>query len=131
MLRRAVQWLILEECPQLEHNGKRFLAVCPMELLPLHSVRVVCLPAAQQIAVFHLPEGLFAVDNHCAHQHVPVLAEGTVEGTALRCPRHGWCYDLRDGRALEGCGRLRVYEVLQHEGMLYLEAPEPEGAPWG
>jgi nitrite reductase/ring-hydroxylating ferredoxin subunit/uncharacterized membrane protein len=44
---------------------------------------------------------IYAVAETCSHQGGP-LSEGSLEGLAVRCPWHGSCYSLEDGRVLEG-----------------------------
>jgi len=47
----------------------------------------------RSIAVFRGQDGrLRAVENRCAHRHVP-LTEGQVVDCRLVCPYHGWSYD--------------------------------------
>jgi len=46
-------------------------------------------------------ERIHALAESCAHLGGP-LAEGRVEGDALRCPWHGSLFALEDGRVLEG-----------------------------
>ncbi|GBD07639.1 Naphthalene 1,2-dioxygenase/salicylate 5-hydroxylase systems, ferredoxin component [bacterium HR21] len=118
-----------DEAPELERQGKRLVQVCPLEALPVGAVAVVHFDG-EDVALVHCREGLFALSNRCAHQHVSVLAAGSLEGLSLRCPRHGWRYDLRTGKALEGSGCLPVYEVQCHKGWIYVERPA-EGKPWG
>jgi 3-phenylpropionate/trans-cinnamate dioxygenase ferredoxin subunit len=125
-----VRYLTLDaESPQLEHAGKRFVRLCPRAELPVGSVLVVRWEG-EDIAVFVRPEGVFAVSNRCAHQHVSVLAEGHLEGLAVRCPRHGWCYDLRTGAAIDGSGAIRPYELMVRDGWLYVECPSVQGWQW-
>lgn len=40
---------------------------------------------------------LYAVPGVCPHEDV-ALADGELEGTLLRCPGHGYVFDLRTGR---------------------------------
>ena len=49
------------------------------------------------IALFHLPEGYFAIDNACPHAGGS-LVEGTLKETVVTCPWHFWPFDLRTGR---------------------------------
>jgi nitrite reductase/ring-hydroxylating ferredoxin subunit len=44
---------------------------------------------------------VYALANECAHLGGP-LAEGCLEGAAVRCPWHGSLFALEDGRVLEG-----------------------------
>jgi len=76
----------------------------------------------REIGVFHTTAGLFAVRNSCPHQAAP-LCLGTITGTTLpsapgeyvwglegrvlRCPWHGWEFDLATGAGL--------YDPYRHE----------------
>ena len=48
------------------------------------------------IAVFNCDGQFYAVDNACKHRGGP-LGEGTVSGTSVTCPWHGWEYDVTTG----------------------------------
>lgn len=53
----------------------------------------------QAVAVFHLAEGWYAIEDVCTHDGGPV-AEGRLEGHIIECPRHGATFDVRTGAAL-------------------------------
>jgi nitrite reductase/ring-hydroxylating ferredoxin subunit len=82
----------------------------------------------RSIGVFNVHGTYYAVRNLCPHQQAP-LCEGPVmdttlpsppgtytfglDGRVLRCPWHGWEFDLATGRSLfdpQGC-RVRAYPV--------------------
>lgn len=73
---------------------------------------------AKVIVVFGHPVALFNVDgmyhavsNVCLHRGGPI-GEGTLDGTTVTCPLHGWQYDVRSGRNLANpLARLRTYAV--------------------
>jgi len=46
-------------------------------------------------------ERIYAIGETCAHLGGP-LSEGQLEDTSVRCPWHGSCFSLEDGRVLEG-----------------------------
>lgn len=48
------------------------------------------------IAVARVGESFYAISNKCPHADGP-LGEGTLEGTIVSCPYHGWAFDVRDG----------------------------------
>lgn len=48
------------------------------------------------IAVFNCEGTFYAVDNTCKHRGGP-LGEGSVSGTSVTCPWHGWEYDVTTG----------------------------------
>jgi nitrite reductase/ring-hydroxylating ferredoxin subunit len=82
----------------------------------------------QSIGVFNVSGTFYALKNRCPHQGAP-LCLGSLKGTALpgppgeyrwgregeilRCPWHGWEFDVTDGRSLWNPHRCRVraYEV--------------------
>lgn len=82
----------------------------------------------QSIGVFNVNGTFYALKNRCPHQGGP-LCLGSLKGTALpsspgeyrwgregeilRCPWHGWEFDVTNGRSLwhpQRC-RVRAYEV--------------------
>lgn len=48
------------------------------------------------IAVANVDGAYYAISNTCAHADGP-LGEGSLSGTIVTCPYHGWQYDVRDG----------------------------------
>jgi 3-phenylpropionate/trans-cinnamate dioxygenase ferredoxin subunit len=53
----------------------------------------------QAVAVFQIAGELFAIADVCSHDDGP-LAEGTLDGVAIECPRHGAHFDIATGKAL-------------------------------
>jgi len=50
------------------------------------------------VAVFRLDDGYWAIEDVCTHDGGPV-AEGTLDGGTIECPRHGATFDVRTGAA--------------------------------
>ncbi len=50
----------------------------------------------QDIALFKLEDGVYAVNNLCSHGNAK-LCDGFVEGHRVECPFHQALVDLRDG----------------------------------
>ena len=48
------------------------------------------------LAVFNCEGSFYAVDNACKHRGGP-LGEGSLSGTTVTCPWHGWEYDVTSG----------------------------------
>lgn len=88
----------------------------------------------RSIGIFNLDGELYAVRNSCPHQGAP-LCLGSIGGTAaesrpgeyvweregeiLRCPWHGWEFDITTGRSVFNPHKTRVrsYEVtVDREG---------------
>ena len=53
--------------------------------------------AGKAIAVAMVNDEIFAMENSCPHAGGP-LAEGTISGTVLSCPYHGWGFDVESGK---------------------------------
>jgi len=56
------------------------------------------------IAVFNVGDRFYALNNACPHRQGPLIRGGLVEGAAgtgskcaVRCPMHGWKFDLATG----------------------------------
>ena len=97
----------------------------------------------RSIGVVNAGEEFFAVLNICPHELAPVC-EGALAGTVvpcepgrpvyslenriLRCPWHGYEYDLGNGgRAAftDFRGRLRLFPVTLEDGQVYVEIAAP------
>lgn len=79
-------------------TAARWITVARAGEIPLGGSRVVRLED-QAVAVFHLEDGWYAIDDVCTHDGGPV-AEGTLRGCIIECPRHGATFDVRTGAAL-------------------------------
>ena len=91
----------------------------------------------QTIGVISVDDAFFAVRDRCPHQPAEIC-KGTVGGTfvdsspqdlhygrhqrVLRCPWHGWEFDLETGRSLLEPNRfgLRVYPVSVQDGTVFV-----------
>lgn len=85
----------------------------------------VDLPGQPRIAIFHTPDGVYAIDDRCTHQDAS-LADGWVEDCAVECPLHESCFDLRTGVVSGPPAKLpvRTHQVDVVDGQIVL-APAP------
>ena len=79
----------------------------------------------QEVAVFNVDGRLFAVGNKCPHRQGP-LVRGKVESAAqspsVRCPIHGWLFDLATGQCLnQPQARTPAYSVTCETGRLRIQ----------
>ncbi len=79
-------------------SGGRFVTVARLGDIPMGGVKVVRVED-QPVALFHLEGGYFATEDVCTHDGGP-LAEGTLDGEVIECPRHGARFNVRTGAAL-------------------------------
>ena len=94
--------------------------------LPPRSRRIVSVNG-REIGVFNVKGSYYALRNLCPHQSAPLCLgeltglavsdepgeiEWTREGEILRCPWHGWEFDILNGRTVfESRARVKTYDV--------------------
>jgi len=49
------------------------------------------------VALYNVAGEMFALDGVCPHNGGP-LGKGTVDGSIVTCPWHGWQFDVRSGQ---------------------------------
>ena len=100
--------------------------VCKVSELPPSSRRIVSVKG-REIGVFNVNGIYYALRNLCPHQSAPLCLgeltglavsdepgeiEWTREGEILRCPWHGWEFDILNGRTIfESRARVKTYDV--------------------
>jgi nitrite reductase (NADH) small subunit len=99
----------------------------------------------RSIGIVRTVAGFFAIRNRCPHQGAPLCAgvvTGTMlpsapdqlswgmEGEVVRCPWHGWEFDMRTGRSLFGVSRDRaaVYGLRVQDGRVSILMPVARSA---
>jgi len=75
------------------------------------------------VAIFNVDGQYYAIEDRCTHDDGP-LAEGVLDGHVIECPRHGACFDIRNGKVLSPPAMIDVpsYQVR-------VEADEIQIAP--
>jgi nitrite reductase/ring-hydroxylating ferredoxin subunit len=58
------------------------------------------------LLVHRTDDGVRVYDAHCPHQ-ATLLSQDAVTGTRLVCHKHGWEFDVLDGRVIKGNAPLR------------------------
>lgn len=74
--------------------------------------------AGRAVALFRLPEGIFAIDNSCPHRGGP-LGSGDLAGHLIYCPLHAWSFDVRTGNSpSHPMARVMTFAVRVREGRI-------------
>ncbi|MEQ7129370.1 Rieske (2Fe-2S) protein [Actinopolymorpha sp. B11F2] len=101
--------------------------ICAVSELPPGQRKIVKVKG-RSIGVFNIDGDFYALRNTCPHQGAPLCLgslNGTTspskpgeyiwsrEGEILRCPWHGWEFDVRNGRSIHNPHKtlVRSYEV--------------------
>lgn len=97
-----------------------FVKAAPLDTIKQNrGIRVAV--EGREIALFQRGSEYFAINNVCSHQHFSVLHEGELQDCTVRCPMHGWVYDLRTGIAVSGSGKVTRYNVKVQDEFLLIE----------
>ena len=86
------------EAPKDVTPPEGFEVVLHKDALPVGDV-VEIIIGGQAIAVANVDGQFYAFENACPHADGP-LGEGGMEGCVVKCPYHGWEFDVRDGSCL-------------------------------
>lgn len=63
------------------------------------------------LALCNVDGTYYALDNTCVHRGGP-LGEGSLEGTTLTCPWHGWGYDVTSGTStVNPAAKVSCFEI--------------------
>lgn len=80
--------------------------------------------AGRIIALFNVDGELHAIDGICAHAGGPV-GKGSLDGSIVTCPWHGWQYDVRSGQhCLTPTICQQSFPVTIENGEVWIELPE-------
>ncbi len=98
-------------------------AACPLADLPPGSRKLIKIESVD-IALFNLAGTIYAIKNRCPHRSGPLI-RGFVDPTGgIKCPMHGWRFDLRDGSS-ERPAQATTYPTKIENGYIYLAFPSP------
>ena len=76
------------------------------------------------ITIFNLEGELFAIYDRCPHKKTAPLVRGTLSGVGIKCPNHGYRFDLKAGKCDRGKEwNTRAYQVKAENGKI-LVGPE-------
>jgi len=108
---------------KLDPEKVEFIPVAGVEDLPTGE-RLYIEIDGQQIVVFNLAGGLFAIADVCSHDDGPV-GDGDLEGEEVICPRHGAHFDIRTGKALAlpAVADIPAYPVRVVDGQIEVGLP--------
>ena len=74
----------------------RSIRVAALAEIPPGSAKEV-MADEQVVALFNADGTIYALDGVCPHAGGP-LGEGTLRGTTITCPWHGWQFDVTNGQ---------------------------------
>src|SRR5438132_6015888 len=100
----------------------RFVRVAEKSDLTDGSGKVVNVDG-RSIALFRVKDEYFALANVCLHRGGP-LGEGSLNGSTITCPWHGWKFDVRTGSfTVIPTLKVPTYKAKEHNGSVMVEIP--------
>jgi nitrite reductase/ring-hydroxylating ferredoxin subunit len=94
--------------------------LCAVSDVPLGKSRAFSV-GLDKIALFHQPDGFFALEDTCPHRGAS-LAEGWVCAGRVACPLHQWEFDLIDGSSPAFPGvRVKSYPVEVRDTEIWIQ----------
>lgn len=104
----------------IESADHNFVRAASLAQLPTGGSMTVTLDG-HVIALFHTPDGIFAVDNRCPHMGFP-LDRGTVKDCILTCHWHHARFDLHSGGAFDPwADDVRAFPVKVEHGDILVD----------
>ena len=95
--------------------------VCGSSDLPVGARRLVEV-ADVEIALFNIGGSIFAINNRCPHRKGPLIRGYTDEEGGIKCPMHGWRFDLRTGQSNRPA-HAQVYETKTERNTVFVAIP--------
>ena len=85
--------------------------------------------ADRPLALVRTADGFHVLDGRCPHQGGP-LGEGNVSDGKLRCPWHGYDFDLKTGKGAGNDLAVETLDVRQEDGRVEVLVPQPQRSGW-
>ncbi len=95
-----------------------WLKACSVDELPPGSRKLVKLHNIE-IALFNIKGEIYAIKNRCPHRSGPLIRGFIDPDGGIKCPMHGWRFDLRDGSS-ERPAQATVYATKIVDGHIYV-----------
>ena len=66
----------------------------------------------KRITIFNIEDRYYAINDICPHKKTVPLLRGTLDGIGIKCPNHGYRFDLQTGEcSVSSDFNSRVYPV--------------------
>jgi nitrite reductase/ring-hydroxylating ferredoxin subunit len=94
-----------------------FTKISALSDLADNSIRAVEI-GGKKLAVARIGDAVHVIDGTCCHKGGP-LGDGTLNGTAVSCPWHGWRFDVSTGACLNNpAAKVPCYETKIENGQV-------------
>ena len=75
----------------------------------------------QRISIFNVGGEYYAICDTCPHKGTAPLIRGKLDGVAIKCPNHGYRFDLKTGECnIDPAFNTRVFPIKVEGGEILL-----------
>ena len=75
----------------------------------------------QRISIFNIDGEFYAINDTCPHKGTAPLIRGSLDGVAIRCPNHGYRFDLKTGECnIDPVLNTKVFQVKIKDDKIFL-----------
>ena len=101
---------------------KKWVEASPVSDFDQIDRKMVDLGGHNQIGLFKVNGGFYAVNAWCSHQRA-TMVHGDLDGFELMCPLHGARFDIRSGQALSlpAVQAVATYKVKVDHGKIFIK----------
>ena len=92
--------------------------VCQADELPPGERKLFTVNGVE-IALFNIDGAVFAINNRCPHRKGPLIRGYTDSEGGIKCPMHGWRFDLRTGQSRRPA-QATTYQIKIEDRTVYL-----------
>ncbi len=66
----------------------------------------------QRISIFNIDNTYYAINDTCPHKRTAPLIRGKLDGIGIKCPNHGYRFDLVTGKCnIDSAFNAKVYPI--------------------
>ena len=76
----------------------------------------------ERITVFNIENRFYAIHDTCPHKKTAPLLRGTLDGLGIKCPNHGYRFDLQTGTCnVDPKFNTRVFPIRVEDGQIQIQ----------
>ncbi|KMP11073.1 hypothetical protein UR09_04400 [Candidatus Nitromaritima sp. SCGC AAA799-A02] len=76
---------------------------------------------SKRISIFNIDGEYYAIFDTCPHKGTTPLIRGTLDGIGIKCPNHGYRFDLKTGECNIGPAfNTKVFPIKVEDGEIFI-----------
>jgi len=76
----------------------------------------------QRITIFNIENTYYAINDTCPHKKTAPLLRGKLDGLGIKCPNHGYRFDLKTGECnIDSALNTKIYAIKVEGSSILIE----------